>query len=337
LNKQTGWGDSTRAGQMFEGGAYAGLSHPQYGTITAGRQNSIDWDIAQKYDPNYASNLSLLGYSGTPAGGGDTEDRLLDNTLKYANSIGPFHGALLYGFSESNGEGRAWQGDLGAEYMHASIDVTYSHITDAISASPLTLNTTGALSSAQVAAMALGGFSENNTLSATVSDNTAWQVAALYDMGAPKFYAGYERINYANPSDPLSTKGFVDGLGVDTTIGGYNILTNNSAFPKDKVLDVYWTGMRYTFDPKFEVAGGYYRENQNNYSTSKALAGCANRFVSAQCSGSFSSVTFTADYKFTSRLDAYAALAWSEVAGGVANGYLNNNMWGPTVGARFNF
>jgi len=337
LAKQTGWGDSTRAGQIFQGGAYAGLSHPVYGTITAGRQNSLDWDLAQKYDPAYATNLSLLGYSGTPAGGGDTEDRVLDNTLKYTNHIGPVHGSILYGFSESNGVGHAWQGNVGAEYMHASIDGTYSHITDAISASPLTTNATGALSSAQIAALALGGFSENNTVAATVSDNTAWQVAVLYDMGAPKFYAGYERISYANPSDPLTTKGFVDGLGVDNTIGGYDILTNNAAFPRDKVLDVYWTGMRYAFTPDFETAIGYYRENQNNYSTEKALAGCSNRYVSSQCSGNFSSVDLSADWKLTKRLDAYAALVWSEVAGGVANGYLNNNTWGPTVGARFNF
>jgi predicted porin len=336
-NQKTAWGDSTRAGQMFEGGAYAGISHPVYGTLTAGRQNTFTWDTALHYDPAYASNLSLLGYSGAPAGAGDTEDRLLDNTLKYTVGIGPVHGGVMYGFSESNGAGRAWQGNLGATYAGLSIDGVYSHITDAISAGPLTTNTTGALSSAQVAAMTLGGFSENNTLAATVSDNTAWEVAVEYDLGAPKLFAGYERISYANPSNPLSDKGFVDGLGVDDTIGGYNILTNNVAFPKDKILEIYWVGGRYAFTPDWELALGLYREEQNNYSNTKALAGCSNRDLSAQCSGAFNSVNLTTDYKLTKRLDLYAAIVWSDVEGGIGNGYLSTNEWSPTLGARFRF
>ena len=38
LDAQSANGDSSRAGQLFNTVAYAGVSHPAYGTLTAGRQ-----------------------------------------------------------------------------------------------------------------------------------------------------------------------------------------------------------------------------------------------------------------------------------------------------------
>jgi predicted porin len=74
--------DSSVAGQTFQQ-SFAGLSSPTYGTITFGRQNSVLADGIAKYDPNAASQaFSLIGLSGTAAGGGDTQDRRLDSSLK---------------------------------------------------------------------------------------------------------------------------------------------------------------------------------------------------------------------------------------------------------------
>ncbi len=58
--------------------------------------------------------------------------------------------------------------------------------------------------------------------------------------GVPlKIFAGYEHISYANPSSPLPA-GFDD-------IGGYKLaFVNNAAFPNDKILQVYWAGVKYT-------------------------------------------------------------------------------------------
>jgi predicted porin len=65
------------AGQAFQQ-AFAGFSSKTYGTITFGRQNTTLTDGIAKYDPNYAPQaFSLIGLSGTTAGGGDTEDRRL--------------------------------------------------------------------------------------------------------------------------------------------------------------------------------------------------------------------------------------------------------------------
>ena len=75
--------DSSIAGQPFEQ-AFAGFSSPTWGTITFGRQNSTLADLIAKYDPQQTSYaFSLLGLSGTPAGGGDTQDRRLDGSIKY--------------------------------------------------------------------------------------------------------------------------------------------------------------------------------------------------------------------------------------------------------------
>src|ERR1039458_5243141 len=75
--------DSSIAGQTF-GQSFVGISSPTWGTITFGRQNSTLADLIAKYDPQQTSYaFSLLGLSGTPAGGGDTQDRRLDGSIKY--------------------------------------------------------------------------------------------------------------------------------------------------------------------------------------------------------------------------------------------------------------
>jgi predicted porin len=336
--QRTGWGDSNKAGQLLSGNAWAGVSHPTYGSATAGRQTSMIWDDLMKYDPNYGSlALSLLGYSGGLSGGGDTEDRYLDNTLRYAGHYGIAHGSLQYGFGDGGAEGTSIQIDLGLDVSHFSVDALYSRMKDAVSASPLTTNASGALSASQSAAMSAFGLNETNTLAATITDNSAYVVNAMYDFGRPKILGGYERIIYSNPQSPDSSKGLVDGLGEAQTIGGYYILTSNSALPKDKVLQVAWFGGRYSFSPAWEVDLTYYYEAQNNYSTSAALAGCSNRAISSQCRGNFYGIGMLSEYTLSSHWEFYGGAIWSQVTGGIANGYLQTNDFEPTIGFRVIF
>ena len=60
-----------------------------------------------------------------------------------------------------------------------------------------------------------------------------------YAFGPATFFAVYEHITYMNPSIKLDP-GFSD-------IGGYTLAyVNNTAYAKDdKVLQVYWAGVRY--------------------------------------------------------------------------------------------
>ena len=335
--QRSAWGDSNKAGQLLNGDAFAGVTNIRSGTLTVGRHPSLTWDNLRRYDPLHGSlAFSLLGYSGQPAGAGDTEDRFLDKSIKYLADFGTIHAGALYAFRDDGDSNGALQLDLGLKYRRISFDGIYSRIKDAVSASPLTTNATGTLSPAQVAAIALGGFSEGSTLAATISDNRAWLLSAGYDAGALKIFLGYEHIDLGNPSEPLTTDGTVDGFGVDQTIGGYDIITNNAGFPRDKTVRIYWGGARYDFTAKFEMDVGYYHLSQNNYATSAALVGC-NSAVSAQCSGAFNSVAVLAYYNLAKRFDLYGGAAWSQVLGGVSSGYLHDNTIDPSIGLRIIF
>ena len=47
--------------------------------------------------------------------------------------------------------------------------------------------------------------------------------------------------------------------------------------------------------------------------------------------------SFDVDYHFLKKFDVYAGVMYSEVEGGLANGYLHNTNWAPTAGLRFRF
>jgi len=330
--------DSSIAGQPFEQ-AFVGISSATWGTITFGRQNSTLADLIAKYDPQLTSNaFSLLGLSGTPAGGGDTQDRRLDASIKYiGNLFNMVHVGAIYktqGSSAQNyataGSGEAFSGfevSLGAEYAGASADVFYTKMRDAVSV--------GTLSAAQVADLPTLGFSPANSLSGTISDNASYGVMASYAL-APVLpvvpvtvYGGFQHITYMNPSIALKP-GFDD-------IGGYVLaVVNNTAYADaDKILQIYWVGARYAVTPELTAAVAYYGEKQDAYATG-ADANCST-VVSGKCSGNLNVVSVSLDYHFSKRFDSYAGAMWSNVTHGLANGYLTTTMIDPTIGLRFSF
>jgi len=314
--------DSSIAGQIFEQ-SFVGLSSATFGSLTFGRQNTLLADGIAKYDPQGASQaFSLIGLSGTTAGGGDTEDRRVDSSLKYVEHVGPVHFGAEYKFNGANGAANTLvEADIGAEYLGASVDAYFGHVRDAIAVA--------ALSAAQVADLPGLGFSPSNSLTATISDNTTYGIMALYNFGAPKIYAGYEHIQFANPTTPLAA-GFDD-------IGGYKLaFVNNAAFPNDKSLQVFWAGAKYTVLSKLDLTAAYYGYKQNSYGIGKN-AGCATN-VAGTCSGTEAAVTFSADYRFTKRFDVYGGVMYTNVAGGLASGFdFSTNTVDPTIGFRYRF
>lgn len=332
--------DSSVAGQAFQT-AYAGVSSKTFGTITFGRQVTLLGDGVGKYDPNYGSQaFSLIGMSGTYAGGGDTEDKRLDNTVKYSVAvadIGRF--GLLYKFNQSNGGANtAVQADIGADYAGVSFDAYYSKINDAV--------TTSSLSGAQVDGGSTvcpdpvpNGIScvvgnTANALSAVASDNTTFSLMGSYTVSAFKFLGGYEHIKYANPDHPVA--------GGFNNIGGYNlVIVNNAAFPQDKILQVYWAGVRYTAMPGLDLVGAFYGYHQNTYGTASNNAKCGTVTgpgIPGTCSGHFESFSFDAVYAFTHRFDGYVGAMYSAVYDGVASGYtFQRNNLNPTIGVRYKF
>jgi predicted porin len=309
--------DSSVAGQIFEQ-AYAGFSSKTFGQLTFGRQNTIFADAVAKYDPMGAAQaFSLIGFSGTAAGGGDTEDRRLDSSLKYVLASNGIHVGAEYKFNGSHGAANtAFEAQLGGEYAGLSVDAYYLNVKDAISAA--------SLSAAQVADLttvgnAAFGYPVGNSLTATVSDNTTYAIVAMYDFGAPKIYGGYEHIQYANPTDPIAG-GFVDE-------GGYIIAFVN--------VQIYWGGIKYVFAPRFELTAAYYGIRQNSYATG-ANAGCSTN-KAGNCSGTENVYSVAGVLHMSRRFDGYLGAMYSQVSDGLSNGFLNTSTFVPTLGVRFKF
>jgi predicted porin len=320
LNAQTSSNDSSQAGQIFNSAAYAGVKSKDYGALTFGRQNGLLADKVYEYDPNGASYaFSAVGGVGAIRGIGDTQDSRLNSSLKYSDQTGPYRVGVQYQFSgkqyaliqEDGVSGSALEVDVGGDYGRFSADALYSHKNGAISAA--------SLSAAQVAKLPV------NSLAATVSDNTSYTLVGKYAADRAKLFAGYERIEFANPSFPLPA-GTPD-------VGGYilSVLTQN-AYTVKRVEQVYWAGVKYEVTPKLDVTGAYYGYSQNSY----AVNGCGDA-SSSKCSGALNAVSLVAVYKLVKHWDVYSGAMWSGVKNGLASGYLNTSNLNTMVGVRFTF
>jgi predicted porin len=305
-------GDSARAGQLFQGAAFAGMSSAMLGTLTFGRQNSLMADDLMKYDPQLQSQaFSPIGYSGAAGGLGDTEDKTLDDSVKYTLGYGPVHLAALYQFgSRGFVPERAESLDVGLDYAGLSVDLLWGRVHDAISAASLT---------------AAQNTAAPGTLAATASDNTAYAILARYAIRSVKIYAGYEHMTYSNPKDPLPNG--------TVTIGGYVLSTiNNTAFTIHKVLQYAWIGARYSITPSLDLSGAYYQFRQNSYNAN----GCSDSSAGS-CSGRYHDVSLVADYKLSPRFDVYGGVNYSRAVAGMASGFLNDRNWTSMLGIRFVF
>jgi len=199
---------------------------------------------------------------------------------------------------------------------------TISKVNSAITATSLT--------AAQVAKAPGVGIFGVEFSRATISDNTAYALMALYKIDPLKFFAGLRAHQYANPTTPLSA-GFND-------IGGYVLaFVSNNAYNNSKtvqgVLDR--RPLQRPF-PSFDLTAAYYGYRQNAYGTGKQ-AGCTTAAYSTlqrQLRGLFLS-TPTTDSTCTS------TLTWAPCTAGCTtawpSGYLSNDEHQPTVGVRYRF
>jgi predicted porin len=363
-------GDGARAGQAFNDELYAGISSAQFGALTFGRQRALGTDAMLIYDPaGGAYSFSFIGYNGLMAGGGDTEDTRWDSALKYRVGYGPVHFGAMYKFADGQGgcysASATWTAatctpeqphntayafdvgggyDLGRNYGKLSADVVFQHVNQAISVlnpllGPTSLSapyqsTVNSINTNPITGANLIG--TNNTEYGIVTDNTAVMVAAKYSWDKFKVFGGYEHILFQNPANPL-------GVGA-TAQGGYLLSgVEDNNLDSNRIVQVFWTGVKYAFNSKTDLTLSYYHEIQNDFripSTCSAAAG-----YRASCAGSLDEISLYADYHFTRRFDVYGGIAYSDVTGGLAIAiphgpgvpYYHNNNTAPTVGARFAF
>ncbi len=325
LGQQTFNTDSGRAGQAFNGPAYAGVSNATYGTLTVGRQQSLQLDAAAVYDPQgLAYAFSLLGWSSGLVGSGDTEAARWDNSVKYAYQYGPVHAAAQYssGGADTGIFGDAYGFDVGGTYKGFSLDAVYQKENSVVSASAASAT----------------------TLKATISNNDSWSVQGkyTYDFGggfkdnAPgprlTFFGGYENISFANPNgNPSSYIG-------STAIGGYPIsAVTSNPYATDKVLQLAWAGARYELPSGWSFTGAYYHVDQGSYLGTVTAPAAGTIQTKANSAGTANDASFLVDYQFNKHFDVYAGLNYSTLDGGLASGYLNDSQTSVVTGARLKF
>jgi predicted porin len=316
LAQQRTGGDNGRAGQVFNGDEYFGVSSRTYGTLTFGRNPTLVLDDAQKFDPmGNAPGTALIGILNSFQGMGDTEDYRPDGSVKYTISgIGPLHfGALWEPNTPAGTKNGVEEIAMGADYGDFSSDFTYNKNRGAIAATTLT--------AAQMLKAPAG------SIAGTVSDNTTYSAAAKYHLDPLTFYAAWQHIYFANPSNPLPADA--------TTIGSYVLgVVNNSAYNNNKVLTIWWAGLRYQFSDRLTINSAYYQYRQNSYLNDN---GCTSSAISAACAGTLNGLSVRADYLAAPKFYVYAGTMYSYVTGGYAYGYLHNNTVSPVVGIRYSF
>jgi len=355
--------DGARAGQPFNDEFYGGISSEHFGTLTFGRQRSLGTDAMLLYDPaggGYA--FSYIGYNGTMAGGGDTDDSRWDDALKYRVSYGPVHFGVMYKFA--NGSAGCYSGvagwtgatctpeeahnnaygfDLGGGFGKFSADFVFQHYNQAISVlNPLLgpqspsapyQSTTNSINTNQITGANL--IDTNDTVYGIVTDNNAIMLTAKYTWDPFKFYAGYEYIWQNNPSNPL-------GVGASDQ-GGYIMSgVEDTNLDSEKLVQIWWTGVKYTYRRKTDVTWSWYQQRQNDF---RVPSTCTPASFRSSCAGTLNEVSLYLDHHFTKRLDGFVGVAYSYVSGGLAIAiphgpgvpYNYPNNVAPTIGIRFAF
>jgi predicted porin len=355
--------DGARAGQPFNDEFFGGVSSTSLGTLTFGRQRALGTDVMLVYDPaggSYA--FSYIGYNGTMAGGGDTEDTRWDDALKYRITYGPVHFAAMNKFVDGSGgcysaaavwyaatctperpHNSAYGFDLGGEYANLSVDIVYQHYNQAISVvnpllGPQSLtqpyqSTVNSINMNQITGANL--IDPTNTLYGIVTDNSAWMLAAKYTWDPFKFYGGYEHIQQFNPQYPL-------GVGASDQ-GGYLLSgVEDNNLDSDKTVQIWWTGVKFAFDSQTDITGAWYHQAQNTF---RVPATCIPTNMRSSCAGDLNEFSLYVEHHFTKRFEAFAGIAYSDVSGGLAIAiphgpgvpYLHNDNTAPVIGVRFSF
>jgi predicted porin len=361
--------DGARAGQPFNDQYYGGISSKLFGELTFGRQRSLGTDAMLLYDPaSGAYAFSYIGYNGTMAGGGDTEDSRWDDAVKYRIAYGPVHFGAMYKFADGSGgcysasatwtattctpesaHNNAYGFDLGGGAGKFSADLVFQHYNQAISVlNPLLgpqsptasyQSTTDSINTNPInggPGMGSNLIDPNNTVYGIVTDNRAIMFAAKYTWEPVKFFAGYEYIWQNNPVNPL-------GVGASDQ-GGYimsGVEDNN--LDSEKLVNIWWTGAKYTYRSKTDFTVAWYQQRQNDFRLPPTCSPTAG--FRSSCAGTLNEGSFYADHHFTKRFDGFAGIAYSYVNGGLAIAiphkpgipYYDNNNCAPTVGGRFVF
>jgi predicted porin len=309
------FGDASRCGQLLNGNAWGGITHPVYGTLTFGRQNPLG-AVLLEYDPLAGAGLGLIGWLPSLAGAqGVSEAGKWDNSVKYRYDYGTlFHAQVMYseGSSGSAIYGHGIGGNIGGTWNGFSIDAQYQQTVDGV-INPNAFSTCGTATTPSC-----------STLDGQAVNATGMGIEAkyVYLFGADPadkaphdkltFYGAFDQVTFSDPSFPLSA-----GIG---TVGGYveGAISNTSFLFGNRIRQLSWGGVRYDTGPwSFELA--YYHLNQPFRKTSATSAFC-NDASASNCAATSDDVAFMMYYAVNKYVDVYSGVAWNTFSGGLANG-----------------
>jgi predicted porin len=316
--QQTANADSSRCGQALNGPAFGGVSNKAYGTLTIGRQQSLQLDALAVYDPQTLSYaFSFLGYSGFDGGAGSTEGARWDNSAKYNYQNNLFHVVLEYsnGGRDTGVLGDAFGAQAGITIQGLSVDAVYQKENGAVNlrsafddvATPLPTPGLAAYISSDTSYNIMGKYVFNLSGGGTGADGKPMPADKL------TLYAGYSHIEKAH--SPYAT-GFAQGeypLSI-----GINI--NQSA-----EYSLEWLGAKYALHSGWNFTGAFYHANQNSWTIGLGAGGTENIGCSGAgllCAGDFYEGSFAVDYIINKHYDAYIGVNYSEVTDGLANGFV---------------
>jgi len=336
LGQARGVSDSSVDGSFYNSLGFFGIGSDTFGTLTLLRQGSLMRDATIAYDPIPSYAFSLVGATGPVSGGGDTENVRATTALKYRVNVGDWRFAVFGqfgGYDLGNSAKGTFQGDVGADFHVGpgvvSADVIAGHTRDAIAE---------ALSGYKVdPATGLGiAGSPAAGVTATISDNTNVMAVAKYATDRVTLYAGWEWMQFANPSDPVSA--FTDISGFAFPVTGVTSISN-TGFPRDKILQVAWTGARYDITRTLSVAAAYYHYWQNDFSNAGTIAGtkvtCADVSTAlSSCAGAQDAGSILLDWQFAPKWDTYIGTMYTRLNGGIDSGFLARDNWATTAGLR---
>ena len=312
---QTANADSSRCGQAFNGVLYGGVSHPLFGTLTIGRQQSLQLDALAQYDPQVLSYaFSFLGYSGFNGGAGSTGAARWDNAIRYGYQHGPVHVAAMYsqGGEDTGLLGKSYAADIGVTFNGLSVDAVYEDEKQAVNLRSSFDNAANPIPTPGLAAY--------------ITDDKSYNILGKYtfDLGDSSkkdkltLYAGYSHIEKEHGDYTVGTAQNNYQISV-----GINV--NNSA-----IYNMEWFGARYAMSSGWNFTGAFYHVTQNSWTIGLGTSGNNNIGCSGAgllCSGDFKETSFVVDYIINKHYDVYGGVNWSEVTDGLANGFV-----GTTVG-----
>jgi predicted porin len=127
--------------------------------------------------------------------------------------------------------------------------------------------------------------------------------------------AGYEWIDYANPSDPRNSFTDIAGNTLCLACGAFNNtdIVNNAFSAHQKIFEIFWVGAKYAVTDDLDVMAGYYEFLQNSYGAGPPCSDA----TKPTCSGMYNALSLALDWRLTAKLDAYAGVMYQTASAGL--------------------